>query len=298
MRLIDGLFSFSLAFSCSFEIIQVPFKQNKSPIQYVEHHLGIESWCIKFVYQYAHRLIISQRKQSRIPPTIVKYLNCVILINPDVSTFWNLRRMLVERVQLNITQEFQFSSLVLTKKPKSSEAFFYRRWLYSFQSKFLRHWRTLLIFIQNSQYYESSFLIPLPISVENESKLWNFKNQQMSALRKKTHIIQFHFRWRGDWLGCWNFADWTMRRKKGRQLSRMESSSVGAAKGAQLATLWAGEDWKVHQEKYRRLQLLPSPTLCLDELVRAAILWHLQSWMHWRFDETTGIILAQAWHQS
>lgn len=136
MRRKSNLMNSLSAFSCSFEIIQVPFKQNKSPIQFVDHHLGIESWCIKFVYQYAHRLIISQRKQSRIPPSIVKYLNCANLINPDVSTFWNLRRMLVERVQLSITQEFQFSALVLTKKPKSSEAFFYRRWLYSFQSKY------------------------------------------------------------------------------------------------------------------------------------------------------------------
>lgn len=119
----------------TFEIIQVPFKQNKSPIQLVHHHLGIESWCIKYIYQYAHRLIINQRKLNRFSVSIVKYLNCAILINPDVATFWNVRRQFVERVQLNLTQEFQFSALVLSKKPKSSEAFFYRRWLYSFQSE-------------------------------------------------------------------------------------------------------------------------------------------------------------------
>jgi len=81
-------------------------------------------------------VIVNQRKLTRFPPnSIVKYLNCAILINPDVSTYWNVRRNLVERVQLNITQEFNFSALVLSKKPKSSEAFFYRRWLYSFQSE-------------------------------------------------------------------------------------------------------------------------------------------------------------------
>lgn len=89
---------------------------------------------IRYVYQYAHHTIVSQRKLNRLPITAVKYLNCAILINPDVSTFWNVRRHLVERVQLSITQEFQFSALVLSKKPKSSEAFFYRRWLFSFQS--------------------------------------------------------------------------------------------------------------------------------------------------------------------
>jgi hypothetical protein len=127
----------------------------------VHHHLGIESWwvrggkidltwtwlrfcsgcrCIAPIYKYAHRLIIKQRKQNRFSATIAKYLNCAILINPDVATFWNIRRHLVERVQLDSTSEFQFSTLVLSKKPKSSEAFFYRRWLYSFQSE-LQRWK-------------------------------------------------------------------------------------------------------------------------------------------------------------
>lgn len=125
-----------LTFRQSFEIIAVPFKQNKSPIRLVDNHLGIESWCLKYVYQYAHQKIIKNKKLNRYSTAIVKYLNCAILINPDVSTFWNVRRNLVERVQLSLTQEFQFSALVLSKKPKSSEAFFYRRWLYLFQSIF------------------------------------------------------------------------------------------------------------------------------------------------------------------
>lgn len=127
-----------MTFRQSFEIISVPFKQNKSPVRVVDNHLGIESWCLKYVYQYAHQFIINQRRLNRYPSlNIVKYLNCAILINPDVSTFWNIRRHLVERVQLSLTQEFHFSALVLSKKPKSSEAFFYRRWLYSFQSKLI-----------------------------------------------------------------------------------------------------------------------------------------------------------------
>lgn len=66
---------------------------------------------------------------------LIKYLNVAILINPDVATFWNLRRMLVEKNKLNLGKEFAFSSIVLSKKPKSNEAFAYRRWLYLFQSK-------------------------------------------------------------------------------------------------------------------------------------------------------------------
>lgn len=65
---------------------------------------------------------------------LVKYLNVALLINPDVATFWNTRRILSERNQLNSSQEFQFTNVVLSVKPKSNEAFAYRRWLYLFQS--------------------------------------------------------------------------------------------------------------------------------------------------------------------
>lgn len=66
--------------------------------------------------------------------TLVKYLNVALLINPDVSTFWNARRRLLQKDRLDIGREFKFSAIVLSKKPKSNDAFFYRRWLFSFQS--------------------------------------------------------------------------------------------------------------------------------------------------------------------
>uniref|UniRef100_A0A182PCK3 Protein prenyltransferase alpha subunit repeat-containing protein 1 n=1 Tax=Anopheles epiroticus TaxID=199890 RepID=A0A182PCK3_9DIPT len=71
---------------------------------------------------------------------IMKYLNCAILINPDVATFWNLRRQLFAKNRLDISKEFHFSTLVLSKKPKSNEAFAYRRWLYLFQSSDAIDW--------------------------------------------------------------------------------------------------------------------------------------------------------------
>lgn len=71
---------------------------------------------------------------QQLSPNLVKYLNCAILINPDVATFWNCRRRLFQKNRLDIRREFQFSAIVLSKKPKSNDAFFYRRWLYSFQS--------------------------------------------------------------------------------------------------------------------------------------------------------------------
>lgn len=137
----------------------------------MENHLGLESWCAQHVYRHAHDIILaSSRKHpltmchtagdsgsggcgagstgtgtgdrencAKLPlqpfsSNLVKYLNCAILINPDVATFWNCRRRLFQKNRLDIRREFQFSSIVLSKKPKSNDAFFYRRWLYSFQS--------------------------------------------------------------------------------------------------------------------------------------------------------------------
>jgi protein prenyltransferase alpha subunit repeat containing protein 1 len=130
-------------FRASFEIIPMASNENKSPIVHVEHHLGVQSWCIKFIYEYAHKVIIKYKQDNMKfhwsftdgNDAIMKYLNCAILINPDVSTFWNIRRQLFGKNRLDITKEFQFTAIVLSKKPKSNEAFSYRRWLYSYQSK-------------------------------------------------------------------------------------------------------------------------------------------------------------------
>lgn len=131
---------------CDFEIVHVSSNQNKNktPVLHVENNLGLESWCVHHVYEYAHKTILATKRpagnnikyNSNCHNTnILKYLNFAILINPDVCTFWNVRRQLFVKNKLNITKEFQFSSIVLSKKPKSNEAFAYRRWLFSFQSK-------------------------------------------------------------------------------------------------------------------------------------------------------------------
>lgn len=137
------MFSFSFYhFRSTFEIIHLASHQNKNktPVIHVENNLGLESWCVQHVYEYAHKTILAHKSDNMNTKTVqctaqlIKYLNSAILINPDVSTFWNLRRKLFVKNRLNITKEFQFSSIVLSKKPKSNEAFFYRRWLFSFQS--------------------------------------------------------------------------------------------------------------------------------------------------------------------
>ncbi|KAH8420003.1 hypothetical protein KR009_004788 [Drosophila setifemur] len=135
----------------SFEIIPKETNCNKSPVVHVEHNLGLESWCAQHVYDHAHRTLISHRRQTsqqqlrtlqqqQQSDTLAKYLNVALLINPDVTTFWHIRRQLVQKNRLSINKELQFSALVLSIKPKSNEAFAYRRWLYSFQSADAIEW--------------------------------------------------------------------------------------------------------------------------------------------------------------
>lgn len=138
----------------TFEIINVDESQtkNKTPVIHVDNHLGLESWCFPIVYRHTHQIILAAAKKYPHHATcqthetngsdhphpfnqsLVKYLNCALLINPDVTTFWNARRRLLQKDRLDIGREFKFSAIVLSKKPKSNDAFCYRRWLYSFQS--------------------------------------------------------------------------------------------------------------------------------------------------------------------
>lgn len=146
-RFLD-IIRFHLTFSPSpplqtFEIIPMQSNQNKSPVIHAENSLGLESWCIPHVFNYAHKLVLNF-KQSTHQYTrgtvqwqqgdVVKYLNVVLLLNPDVTLFWNIRRYLFGHNKLNLTKEFHFSGLVLSKKAKSNEAFAYRRWLFMFLS--------------------------------------------------------------------------------------------------------------------------------------------------------------------
>lgn len=120
-----------------FEIIQVEDNStNKSPVVYEHYHLGLESWCTKHVYQYAcselfkHRPSLAKKRLSFSEmEKLDHYLIGVLLINPDVPTFWNMKRELVECGILTEQDELKYSKIVLTYKAKSNEVFSYRKWL-------------------------------------------------------------------------------------------------------------------------------------------------------------------------
>lgn len=111
-------------------------EKNKSPILYHDNHLGLELWCVKYVYNYAHNyllkvkpLIQKKRLNSVVKEDLNKLLLGALLIKPDVLTFWNIRRELIERDIIDIKKELLITKLILSSKSKSNETFAYRKWI-------------------------------------------------------------------------------------------------------------------------------------------------------------------------
>ncbi|XP_033229941.1 protein prenyltransferase alpha subunit repeat-containing protein 1 [Belonocnema kinseyi] len=119
----------------SFEIIPAEDNKNKSPVFHDENSLGLASWSVQPLFSYAYNRLLDlrQNKHRREDSgTVSKWLLGVLLLNPDISTFWNMKRELVKSGRLDPMQELGFASIVLYYKSKCFEAFAYRRWLVKF----------------------------------------------------------------------------------------------------------------------------------------------------------------------
>lgn len=53
----------------------------------------------------------------------------ILLLNPDIKTLWNKRRLLILDKKAQLDFELNFVRLVLSFKPKSQDALNYRKWL-------------------------------------------------------------------------------------------------------------------------------------------------------------------------
>ncbi|KAI5651593.1 protein prenyltransferase alpha subunit repeat domain-containing protein [Phthorimaea operculella] len=124
----------------SFEIVPTEANfQNKSPVLHLENCLGLESWCVKHVYMCCYTELMDKyfskpkRRASKVSSVVsdrlTKLLNVTLLLNPELSSFWNKRRELMIRHLLDKSSELQFTKIVLSRKPKCNDAFAYRRWL-------------------------------------------------------------------------------------------------------------------------------------------------------------------------
>jgi protein prenyltransferase alpha subunit repeat containing protein 1 len=60
---------------------------------------------------------------------LARLLLGALLINPDVTTFWNMRRELLQASRLDMRGELHFITVLLSRKPKCAEAFAHRKWV-------------------------------------------------------------------------------------------------------------------------------------------------------------------------
>lgn len=106
-------------------------RYNRSPIVLVENKLGVESWCIKFLLPYVHNklLLYRQRKQWLDREALVNITSTLLLLNPDFTTAWNVRKELLHCGVLSPEKELYLGKLALTKFPKSPETWIHRRWV-------------------------------------------------------------------------------------------------------------------------------------------------------------------------
>jgi len=104
--------------------------ENRSPIIHVGHNLGIEVWCVKslFMYCYANYFDLkSVWKQEHY--RLERYSRTALMLNNNISAFWNYRKKLIVNGLLNPQQDFLLTKLILSQNSKSVEALAHRRWL-------------------------------------------------------------------------------------------------------------------------------------------------------------------------
>ncbi|KAM3849990.1 protein prenyltransferase alpha subunit repeat-containing protein 1 [Diretmus argenteus] len=106
-------------------------RYNRSPIVLVENKLGVESWCVKFLLPYIHNklLLYRQRKHWLDREALVDITCTLLLLNPDFTTAWNVRKELLQCGVVKPEKDLYLGQLALTKFPKSPETWIHRRWV-------------------------------------------------------------------------------------------------------------------------------------------------------------------------
>ncbi|XP_019373775.1 PREDICTED: protein prenyltransferase alpha subunit repeat-containing protein 1 [Gavialis gangeticus] len=106
-------------------------RYNRSPIVLVQNKLGVESWCVKFLLPYVHNKLLHyrQRKQWLNKDELIDVTCTLLLLNPDFTTAWNVRKELILSGTLNPLKDLHLGKLALTKFPKSPETWIHRRWV-------------------------------------------------------------------------------------------------------------------------------------------------------------------------
>ncbi|KAE8743827.1 hypothetical protein FOCC_FOCC009537 [Frankliniella occidentalis] len=116
-----------------FEIVPVTVGENKSPVLHAEHTLGLQEWCVRHLYVHVYHKVMNLKRQQRLrredPSVLSRLLLGGVLLNPDCTSLWNIRREFVVLGRYDPFTELHINAITLSRRPKSAEAFVYRRWI-------------------------------------------------------------------------------------------------------------------------------------------------------------------------
>ncbi|KAK3930508.1 Protein prenyltransferase alpha subunit repeat-containing protein 1 [Frankliniella fusca] len=116
-----------------FEIVPVTVGENKSPVLHAEHTLGLQEWCVRHLYVHVYHKVMNLKRQQRLrredPSVLSRLLLGGVLLNPDCTTLWNIRREFVVLGRFDPLTELHINAITLSRRPKSAESFVYRRWI-------------------------------------------------------------------------------------------------------------------------------------------------------------------------
>ncbi|XP_078008937.1 protein prenyltransferase alpha subunit repeat-containing protein 1 isoform X2 [Phascolarctos cinereus] len=174
-------------------------RYNRSPIVLVENKLGVESWCVKFLLPYVHNklLLYRQRKQRLNKDELIDVTCTLLLLNPDFTTAWNVRRWVLqqliqenslptfvkkenlatfptERVQRIVQEEVEVCGEAAGRYPSNYNAWSHRIWVLQHLAKLdikilldelssTKHWASMHV-SDHSGFHYRQFLLKSLIS--------------------------------------------------------------------------------------------------------------------------------------
>lgn len=105
--------------------------RNSCPVVHIQHKVALEDWCVKHVYLYCYSSFFTWRKKSTKidSETLLMWTMAILLINPEIETVWNARKELMCQNSTLPEDELKFCDIVLSRKPKISQAFAHRKWV-------------------------------------------------------------------------------------------------------------------------------------------------------------------------
>lgn len=89
-------------------------------IQQTPSRVGLASWALNPLYVSAKQRLVNDR-------TDFLAATAMLIASPDFLTAWNVRKLAF--TPRNVKKELHFTALVLTRNPKSAEAWTHRNWV-------------------------------------------------------------------------------------------------------------------------------------------------------------------------